>query len=112
MPLRKPLVLVSGRPTELGTADTISGEMTLMGTTTVGETTLVTASLGVKRYTVTVAGVAVGDRIVTVLTGTPGNGTLQDSYVSAANTVSVGVMVPALGVGAVIAVPVAVYRVN
>jgi len=52
MAVRKPLVLVSGRPTELGATDTIAGEMTLVGTATVGETTLITLNLGVKRYAV------------------------------------------------------------
>lgn len=72
----------------------------------------VALALGVKRYTGTMAGLAVGDRIVAFLTGAPGPSSLQDIYVSAANTYNVGLLNPALGIGAIIAVPIAVYRVT
>jgi hypothetical protein len=83
----------------------------LLGATTIGETTLLSLALGVRRYSVTMAGALTTDRLVVALTGAPTNGTVQDAYVSAANTVSVGVLAPALGIGATIAVPVAVYKV-
>lgn len=82
-----------------------------LGTATVGETLILGLSLGVKRYNVTMTGAAVGDRLMVSLTGAPSNGTIQDAYVSAANTVSIGLLVPALALGAVIAVPIAVYKV-
>lgn len=85
--------------------------LALLGTATLGETTVISLALGVKRYTTTVAGAAVGDRIIVTLTGAPGNGSVQDAYVSAVNTINTGVFVPALGIGAVIAVPVAFYKV-
>lgn len=86
--------------------------LTLVGTATVGETTLLSLALGVKRYTGTMPGLAVGDRIIAFLTGAPGTSSLQDIYVSAANTYNVGLLNPALGVGAVIAVPIAIYKVT
>lgn len=86
--------------------------LTLMGTTTVAETAGVLISLGVRRYSVTMAGIAVGDRLVAVLTGVPTNGSVQDVYVSAAGTINVGVLVPALAIGAQISVPLAIYKVN
>lgn len=89
-----------------------SGRLQPVGTATVGETLLVSLSLGVKRYTGTMAGLAVGDRIMAFLTGAPGASSLQDIYVSAANTYNVGLLNPALGIGATIAVPIAIYRVT
>lgn len=85
--------------------------LVLLGTVTVGETTILALSLGVKRYTATMSGAAVGDRIVATLTGTPQNGSLQDVYVSAANTVNIGVLTPALGIAQTVAIPLAVYKV-
>lgn len=89
-----------------------SGRLTLVGTATVGETLLVSLSLQVKRYTGTMSGLAVGDRIIAFLTGAPGASSLQDIYVSAANTYNVGILNPTLGIGAVIAVPIAIYKVS
>jgi len=89
-----------------------TGRLSLVGTATVGETLLISLALGVKRYTGTMAGLAVGDRIIAFLTGAPGSSSLQDIYVSAANTYNVGLLNPALGIGAVIAVPIAIYKVT
>lgn len=89
-----------------------TGSLTLMGTVTVGETVIISLSLGVKRYTGTISGLAVGDKLVAVLTGSPGSSSLQDIYVSATNTYNVGLLNPALGIGAVIAVPIAIFRVS
>jgi len=83
----------------------------LLGTATVGETTVLSLSLGVRRFNISVPGAAVSDRIVLTLTGAPTNGSVQDAYVSSANTVNIGVLCPALGIGATIAVPVAIYKV-
>lgn len=85
--------------------------LSLLTTATIGETTLISLSLGVRRYTVNVAGVVTTDRIIAVLNGVPSNGSLQDVYASAAGVVNIGVLAPALGIGATIAVPVALYRV-
>jgi len=93
-------------------AHTHVGLLSLMGTATVGETVVLSLALGVKRYTGTMAGLAVGDRIIAFLTGAPGTSSLQDIYVSAANTYNIGLLNPALGIGAVIAVPIAIYKVT
>lgn len=84
----------------------------LLANATVGETVGLAVSLGVRRYNVAVATAAVGDRLILALTGAPQNGTVQDAYVSAAGTVSVGLLVPAIGIGATIAVPLAIYKAN
>lgn len=82
-----------------------------IGTATLGETALISLSLGVKRYTVNIAGVTTGDRIMAALSGVPTNGTIQDAYASAAGVVSIGVLVPAIGIGATISVPVVIYKI-
>jgi len=82
-----------------------------VGTATLGETALVALSLGVRRYSVTITGLAATDKMMVALNGIPQNGSLQDAYVSAANTVNVGVLVPTLGIGAVISVPIVIYKV-
>lgn len=81
-------------------------------TGTVGESLLIGLQLGVKRYNVTVTGLTTSDRVVAALNGIPQNGSLQDVYVSAANTVSMGVLVPALTVGATISIPYVIYKVT
>lgn len=88
-----------------------AGRLVQIATATLGETLLVSLSLGVKRYAVTVAGTAATDRIMVALTGAPANGTLQDAYVSVAGTVSIGLLLPALGIGSTVAVPIAIYKV-
>lgn len=88
-----------------------SGRLALIGTYSVGEAGLVTVALAVRRYSLTVTGVTTTDRLVVTLNGIPQNGSLQDVYVSAANTLSVGALVPTLGVAATVAVPIAVYKV-
>lgn len=104
---------ITDKPTTFAPAThTHAGLLTFVGTATVGETTLVSLALGVKRYTGTMSGLAVGDRIMAFLTGAPGPSSLQDIYVSAANTYNVGLLNPALGIGAVIAVPIAIYKVS
>jgi len=85
--------------------------LALVGTYSVGESGLITLALAVRRYSLTIAGLTTNDRIVAVLNGVPQNGSLQDVYVSAANTISVGALVPTLGVAATIVIPIAVYRV-
>jgi hypothetical protein len=83
----------------------------LVTTISVGEAALITLGLSVRRYNVAVAGVAVTDRLLAVLNGIPQNGSLQDVYVSSAGNISVGALVPVLGVAATVAIPIAVYKV-
>jgi hypothetical protein len=89
----------------------VSGRLVQVASGTVGETTLLSLALGVKRYNISAPGTVTTDKIVVALTGAPQNGTLQDAYVSAAGTVSIGVLAPALGTGSTIAVPLVVYKV-
>lgn len=89
-----------------------NGLLTLLTTATVGETMALAVSLGVRRYTVAVAGTTTTDRIMVALTGVPQNGTLQDAYVSTAGTISVGLLVPTVGLGTVVSVPLALYKVT
>lgn len=110
MPRTEAEAAIAGFETRIAALEAKKG-LVLLGTATLGETTVLSLALGVKRYTTIVAGAAVGDRLVVTLTGAPGNGCVQDAYVSAANTINTGVLVPALGIGAVIAVPVAFYKV-
>lgn len=120
------LALGTANPQPLGTASAGSStnasredhvhaapanRLSLLTTATIGETTLISLSLGVRRYTVNVTGVTTADRIIAVLNGVPSNGSLQDVYASAAGVVNIGVLAPALGIGATIAVPVALYKV-
>jgi hypothetical protein len=90
----------------------VTGRLVPVATQTIGETTVLSLALGVKRYNVLAPGTVTTDRIVVALTGAPTNGTLQDAYVTSAGTVSIGVLAPALGIGATIAVPIAVYKVS
>jgi len=86
--------------------------LVLVGATTIAETIGLAVSLGVRRYSLAMTGAAVGDRLIVTLTGVPTNGSVQDIYVSAANTVNVGVLVPTLALGAQVSVPIAVYKVS
>jgi len=89
-----------------------SGRLQLIGTYSVGEAGLITLALAVRRYSLTATGVTTADRIVATLNGVPQNGSLQDVYVSAANTLSVGALVPTLGVATTVAIPIAIYKVT
>jgi hypothetical protein len=89
-----------------------SGRLELLTTATVGETGLLMLNLSTKRYTVTAAGAVLTDRLVVALNGFPQNGILQDAYVSAAGQVSIGLLLPALGIASTVAVPLAIYRIT
>lgn len=86
--------------------------LTQVAAATVGETTLLSLGLGVRRYNVSAPGTVATDRIMLALTAAPSNCTLQDAYVTTAGTISVGVLVPAVGLGATIACPLVLYKVG
>lgn len=116
MSVRRPLVLASGRPTELAATDqlpagSIVGGLVLLGTYSVGETGLVTVGIAVRRYSVAIAGLLLTDRLVAVINGIPQNGSLQDVYPSAVGTASVGVLIPVLGVATTVTIPIVLYKV-
>lgn len=113
MAVRKPLVLVSGRPTELGAADTIAGTLTNLGNVTVSETLLISLGLGMKRMALPLTGVALGDKLTFVSNGLATAGCeAVNVYASAANQVTVSYFVPVLGVGASYSIPITVFRIN
>lgn len=90
-----------------------SGRLTLIGTVTVAETTLLALGLGMKRMALTLAGVATSDRLVFVPTGVPTAGCeAVNAYVSAANQVTIAYFTPALGLGVAYSIPIAVYRIT
>lgn len=90
-----------------------AGRLQLVGTATVSETMLVSLSLGVARRSITMSGVNTSDRLIAILTGQPTAGCeLFNVYPTAANTLSVGLLLPALGIGATFSVPIAVYRIT
>lgn len=93
--------------------DAINAKKTLqlVGTYSVGETALITLGLTVRRYPLTIAGLTTADRLVVSINGVPQNGSLQDVFVSAANTVSVGALIPILSIAATVAIPIAIYKI-
>lgn len=89
-----------------------TGRLVFIGNVTVSETLLISLSLGMKRMTVALSGVAVGDKLVGVPNGIPTTGCeFQNAYPASANNVSIGYFVPALGIGATYTIPVSVYKV-
>lgn len=91
---------------------THAGLLTLIGTVTVAETTLLSLALGMKRMALTLTGVTTADRLVFVPTGVPTTGCeAVNVYASAANQVTVAYFTPALGLGVAYSIPIAVYRI-
>lgn len=93
--------------------DPPTGRLVQVYSGSVGETLLVSLSLGIKRFNVTATGVTATDKIVAASAGAPSAGcALVDAYATGTNTVSVGTFVPALGIGATYAIPVTLYKVT
>jgi len=89
-----------------------AGRLAVVGNVTVTETLLVSLSLGMKRMSLALPGVAVSDKLVAVPNGTPTAGCeVVNAYPASANNVSIGYYVPALGIGATYTIPVTVYKV-
>lgn len=92
-----------------------AGRMVLVGNVTANETMLLSASAGVRRLSVTLAGITTADngKLFVTLNGAPSSGCeLFNAYATAANTLSVGIMTPNLGLGASYSLPLAIYRVT
>ncbi|WP_145923542.1 hypothetical protein [Sphingopyxis macrogoltabida] len=86
---------------------------TFIGNVTITETLLVSLSLGMKRVTKALAGVALSDKLIAVPNGAPSAGCeVINAYPSSAGNVSIGYFVPALGIGATYSIPVSIYRMN
>lgn len=90
-----------------------AGRLELVGTYTQSETMVVSLNVGVARRSATLAGVLATDKLLAILSGGPTAGCeLLNVYATAANTISIGLYLPALGVGATYSVPIAVYRIT
>lgn len=89
-----------------------SGTLIPLGNVTVTETLLISLAVGMKRMTLPLAGVAVGDKLQVIPNGTPTTGCeAVNAYPASAGNVAIGYYTPLLGIGATYAIPVSVYRI-
>lgn len=85
----------------------------LVGTVTLAETALITLALGVRRVTTALTGTVTTGSYVAVPTAAPPAGySIQDAYCSTANQITVGLIVPALGVATNYSIQVRIFRIN
>lgn len=85
----------------------------LVGTVTLAETGLVTLSLGVRRLTVSLAGTLTAGSYIAIPVAAPPTGySVQDAYCSSANQITVGLIVPALGIASSYSISVRIYKVG
>jgi len=107
---------ITDKPTTFAPAThTHAGLLQLVGTVTVTETTLLALAVGMKRMTLTLAGITTADmgKLVVIPNGTATTGCeVQNAYPVAANSVSIGYYTPALGLAATYSIPIAVYRIT
>lgn len=86
---------------------------TFIGNVTVTESLLVSLSAGMRRMTLPLTGVAVGNKLLLVPNGTPTTGCEGvNAYPASANNVSIGYYTPLLGIGVTYTIPVSIYRMN
>lgn len=86
---------------------------TLVGTVTIAESGLITANLAVRRITVALAGtVTTGSYIAIPVSAPPAGYSVQDCVCSTAGQITVGMLVPTLGVLAAYSIPVRIFRLN
>jgi len=85
----------------------------LVGTVTLAESALITLALGVRRVTVALAGTVTAGSYVAAPTAAPPAGySIQDAYCSTAGQITVGIIVPALGVATNYSIQVRIFRLN
>jgi hypothetical protein len=90
-----------------------SGRWELIGTLTVTENLIIALSVGMKRMTLPLAGVAATDRLIAIPTGAPSTGCeVVNAYPAAAGSVSIGYYTPTLGALTSYSIPIAVYRIT
>lgn len=83
-----------------------------IGNVTVSETLLLALSLGMRRKALALTGVATTDKLVfAALTPCAAGCEAVNVYPTAANQVTVAYYTPALAIGAIVNLPIAVYRV-
>lgn len=85
----------------------------LVGSVNVGETSIITLALAVRRVTVTLAGTVTTGSYVAIPTGSPPAGySIQDCACITNGQLTVGVLVPVLSLLSSYSIPVRVYRLN
>ena len=85
----------------------------LVGTVTLAESALITLALGVRRVTVALAGTVTAGSYVAAPTAAPPAGySIQDAYCSTAGQITVGIIVPALGIATNYSIQVRIFRLN
>lgn len=85
----------------------------LVGTVTLTETALLTLGLGVRRLTLPLTGTVTAGSYVAIPVAAPPTGySVQDCVCSTANQITVGLIVPALGIATTYSIPVRIYRLN
>jgi hypothetical protein len=90
-----------------------SGRWELIGTLTVTENLVIALSVGMKRMTLPLAGVAATDRLIAIPTAAPSSGCeVVNAYPAGAGSVSIGYYTPTLGALTSYSIPIAVYRIT
>jgi len=85
----------------------------LVGTVTLAESSLVTLALGVRRVTTALTGtVTAGSYVAIPVSAPPAGYSIQDAYCSTAGQITVGLIVPALGIASSYSIPVRIFRLN
>lgn len=98
----------TGAPGTNGTNSSV-----LIGTATLAENSLITLALGVRRVTTALTGtVTAGSYVAIPISAPPAGYSIQDAYCSSAGQITVGLIVPALGVATSYSIPVRIFRLN
>lgn len=96
-----------------GAAAPTSGRLQLIGNVTISETLLLALGAGMRRKVLALSGVTTADRLMyAAITPCQAGCEAVNVYATAANQVTVAYNTPALGIGAVVEIPIAVYRVT
>lgn len=96
-----------------GTPAPTTGRVVFIGNVTVSQNALISLSAGMVRTALTLSGVVTTDRLMFVaITPCTAGCEPMNVYATAANEVTVSYNRPALGIGAVINIPLAIYRVT
>lgn len=93
--------------------DTGPAAATLVGTVTLAESGLVTLALTVRRITQPLTGtVTTASYVATPVAALPVGYSIQDCYCSTNNQITVGIIVPVLGIASSYSIPVRIHRIN
>lgn len=85
----------------------------IVGQVTIAETSLITLALGVRRVTVALTGtVTTGAYVAVPVSAPPAGYSIQDCYCSINGQITVGLIVPALGIATNYSIPVRIFRLN